>query len=183
MLAEKMANLTVRATSPDGGLEAVLTHPVRLDLIFAPATYRRYREERLGRQLAAVATNLWTGHRRAFLAALGAALGEQADGLAESDSDPVARRYREAIASIVVDHRSPGGRVRVKTRALVRWDVEIRPGTVAALSEPEFRQEALAAGQAVVDEYLGQVRELRDEHYGKPGARMFDPWREGRIPT
>jgi len=182
VLAEQMERLVVRVASPDGGISAVLAHPLRLDLTFTPGSYRRYREDALERQLAAVATSLWTGYRRGFLAALSEALGEPARGDGSGpDTDPLRRRYREAVASIVASGQSPSGRVRATTRTLARWDVEVRPGTVEAMDEEEFRQELLTVARATVDDFLDQVRELKDEYYGRPETRGFDPWRDGRI--
>ncbi|MGN9910981.1 hypothetical protein ACTMTJ_25825 [Phytohabitans sp. LJ34] len=169
-------------TSPDGCVSAVLTHPSELDVTFTPGCYGRYREDTLERQLAAVATGLWAGHRRGFLAALSEALGEPARGDGqELDSERDSQGYREAVAAVVADRRSPSGRIRATTTALVRWDFEISPGTVRALSEEEFRQELLAVGRATLDDFFAQVRELKDEHYGRPESRFFDPWADGRI--
>ncbi len=182
VLAEQMERLVVRVTSPDGCINATLAHPLQLDVTFVPGSYGRYREDGLERQLAAVATSLWTGHRRGFLSALSEALGEPARGDgAESDTDPLSRRYREAMASVVASGQAPSGRIRATTRTLVRWDFEIRPGTVDTLGAEEFRQELLTAGRAALDDFLTQARELKDECYGRPETRGFDPWADGRI--
>jgi hypothetical protein len=184
VLAERMERLVVRVQSPDRYISAVLSHPLHLDVTFTPGTYRRYREHALERQLDVVATRLWTGHRRGYLHALSEALGEPDRGERDQDAmdiDPHSRRYQEAAASIVARGESPGRDIHVTTTALVRWEFAISTGTVHRVGEDQFRRDLVIAARSVLDGYLAQVRELKNEHFGRPETRGFDPWVDGRV--
>lgn len=176
---QRVRQISVRSSSPDGRIVAVINPPRRLGLEFADGAFEQYREAALERQLGALAGRLWIEYQRAYVAVQAEVTGVRPtrSSTAGSDLDPQRRRYREACAEIHCACEVHGGRIRVVTDGLTRWSFSIKPGTLSQLSRTEFCRLMVAAAQAAMDGQLDRAREIRDDIYGDPRQRtMRDPW-------
>jgi len=167
--------LTVRVTSPDNQIRAVIRHPHEVSVEFRPGAYARYDAAALERQLTRLAALCWTGFRRGLTQA------STADGISflvddEHDPSTAGRAYRAALAELEARADSPGGWVRLATKGFLRWKIAIKPEALQRLSEQEFLSEANAALRRVFAEHDSKVMMLKDEHFRldlPPGMREW----------
>ncbi|MFD0560155.1 hypothetical protein FB566_4149 [Stackebrandtia endophytica] len=166
IMADRLAAMVVKATSPDGQIEGELRDNDALRLSFRPGAYRHYTEDGLGRQLSRLALRMWTGYQRAYDEAVAEATGRPVDRSVE-DWDANRRRFRKAQAETKCTGFSTDGWVYAETTGMVAWTFVVRNGALSSLSEDEFVDQALSAYFAMNDDYRTKMRELRAEHYGR----------------
>jgi hypothetical protein len=155
-LADRLLDLAVTATSPDGQVSASVQRQGRaVEVSFRPAAYRRYREAQLAHQLNQLATLTFTRYRRQEDEVLAGALGPaSADGIQH-------RRYRDRLARLVA--KSSGDGIRISSRGLVSWEVTLASGLLRRMPEPEFVTEMVGAVARLLDGYTAQALRLKDE--------------------
>jgi len=166
IMADRLAALVVKATSPDGQIEGELRDNDALRLSFRPGAYRHYTEDGLGRQLSRLALRMWTGYQRAYDEAVAEATGRPVERSVE-EWDANRRRFRKAQAETKCTGFSTDGWVYAETTGMVSWTFVVRNGALSSLSEDEFVDQALSAYFAMNGDYRAKMRELRAEHYGR----------------
>lgn len=165
IMADRLAAMVVKATSPDGQIEGELRDNDALSLRFLGNTYRHYTEDGLGRQLSRLALRMWTGYQRGYDEAIAAATGRPVERSMET-WDANRRRFREAQATTKCTGFSTEGWVYAETTGMVSWAFVVRDGALTKLDEPGFVDEALSAYYVMNSDYRAKMRALRAEHYG-----------------
>lgn len=164
-VADRLANMVVTASSPDGQIEGELRDNDALSLSFRGDAYRHYTEDNLGRQLSRLALRMWTGYQRGYDYAVSEGTGQPVKRTRET-WDANRRRYREAQAETTSSGFSASGWVYAETTGMVSWTFVVRDGALATLDESGFVAEVLNAFHALNRDYRSKMRELRAEHYG-----------------
>lgn len=164
--ADMMSRLVLTVKSPDGAVTATLSDRDRLAVEFRPGAYDFYAEEPplLERQIAGFAQLVWTGRRRASLAALSTVLGREITGREQPDS--IRRRaFVEARDSLDLVGHSAQGHITLRTKGWLRWRVDIADRTLDRLTEESFSDELASAVRALLADYTARSSLLRDEVY------------------
>lgn len=159
-LADRLEVMMVRVTSGDGNLMARFEGGHELSVKMRPGSFRSYREDSLARQLGQLFTLVWTGYRRGYFQAMGAA--EESE---TPDWDARDRRCRQAAAETVAVATSPLRLLRAKAVGLLDWSVDIKPGALASLDEARLLYEARNVFDAVLSDHNAKVRELIKRTY------------------
>ena len=164
--ADMMSRLVLTVTSPDGAVTATLSERDRLSIVFRPGACDFYAEEPdlLERQIAGLAKLVWTGRRRASLAALSEALGREVTGREEADS-PRRRSFVAARDTFDLVGSSAQRHITLRTKGWLRWRVDIADGSLDRLAEESFSDELGSALRALLDDYGAKTASLRDEIY------------------
>ena len=162
-LTDHLGQIAVEVWSPDGKIGAEARGKHQISVWFAPRCFRTYREPALEHQLAQLATLVWTRYRRAYTEIVDAFLG--ATGRPEQPSERDDRLFQERLRQLEVTGVSPGGWVRLRSRALVDWEVALTPGAVRSLTEQEFLAELGSAVHELMSDYQARVILLTDEVY------------------
>ncbi len=168
-LTDRLVRLAVTTRSPDGNIEAdARGGSGRVEVRFAPGGFRGYTEPELGHQLAELGARIWTRYLREHAEVVESFLGEPA-----KDEEENGRRFRDRLERLTASGASAGGWLEVRSRALVRWEVAIRPGALRALTEQDFLAEFDSAVSDMLADYRTQVIFLTDEIYdiGLPRLR------------
>ena len=195
-IGDYLDRMVARATSPDGNVRARVYDYTKAEVSFRPGAYGRYGEEGLSHQLCRLAATAWVAYHRGRTEAyrLSRDLTEaEAEAGAYRFESPKEREYEARLGVLEAEGAAPGGRVRVRSRGLTRWRVDIAPGTLRALDEKAFLAELHGAYGAwsedrrvklivLKSEYfdLGLSRELLDE-LAKLKARTAELERRRRL--
>jgi hypothetical protein len=161
-LADRLELISVRASSPDGGIEGTVRGRLQVDVRFAPGAYRRYTDSALGHQLAQLGAVLWSRYRREYTETVAAV--RAADNLVVDD-DPQDVAFRERMEALVVQGTSAQGWISLRSRALVHWEVEVGAGAIRQLSEEEFLAELSGVIADIPRDWQGKLIILTDEIY------------------
>jgi hypothetical protein len=161
-LTDRLELISIRASSPDGGIEGTVRGRLDVDIRFVPGAYSRYTESALGGQLAQLGSLLWTRYRREYTETVAAV--RAADNLVVDD-EPRDVIFRERMEALVVRGSSVQGWITVRSRALVHWEVEVGAGAIRHLSEDEFLAELGGAIADVLRDWQGKLIVLTDEIY------------------
>lgn len=161
--ADRLGQLAVTASSPDGGIGAEVRADDYVRVWFTAGAYRRYSASALSHQLGRLASLLWTNYRRAYLDALDTHLGGLRD---DGDERPEERTFWERLEQLVARGASDNGEVQVTSRALVSWEFKIDEGLIRSLSEAEFVAALNAATSDLLADYRARLALLRDEVLG-----------------
>lgn len=172
-LADRLDALTVRCTSPDGNIDGAWNRNTRLRIAFFDNSYEDYSERELERQLSALANLLRVGFTRGYVRALATVSGPQIVDAGDESDDEETRKFKAALRNITSAGMSDEHCVFVRARGLERWDVTIRNGSLAELSEAEFVTELLHAVRENLTDHRDKVNELRDEWTRKRFADDF----------
>lgn len=166
VVAGQMAALTVTVTSPDARIHATVTAGKPRSFGFRPNTYRFYTEERLGHQLARLATLAYIGHQRG-MDRIHADNGMTVIRDPLQARDPAEAAFIERSNSITVAGVGARKLVRFTTTGMLDWRCRIEEGTVRRLSEKEFVSEVSLA----VNNVLGKTHSigmlLKDAYFGR----------------
>ena len=167
-LESRLESATIKATSPDQQLGATICGFSQPAVFMRPGAYHHYTESSLSRQLSQLLTQLWAEGRRAHLQIL---RRDSADILMDDavEFGMERRRFRQGAELIRTEASSPEQHIRVRTRALVDWDVELVDGMLHRYSEAEFLSVLTAVLSEAFMSHQGKLSELRDEVYGEPG--------------
>lgn len=159
-MPESFDTTTVTIASPDSNIEVELGGGDRLALGFRPGSYPRYDEATLEHQLAQLGRLAWPAYLREYRR------GVERAGRLINDWDPKRRRYRHALREIMATGASSGGNVQVTSTGFEHWRFEIRPGTLAALTEDRFVTEVESAVASLIADYESKVVLLKDDYFG-----------------
>ena len=157
---DRLNRMTIRASSPDQQVQVTLSDGDNFAVAFQPGAYERYRERALEQQLTRLATGVWSGYRRGYLTVVSELTGQPV-GVGQHTSDSQRRRFQEARARLVSTGESPKGLVRVESVGLVRWQIDIRDGALAGLTEQEFLAELNRAVRALLTDYYARMIKLK----------------------
>lgn len=166
------------ATSPDGNIRAAVVDRAGVQVTFRPGTFGRYLDVTLADQLALVLAAAWQAFRRRGREDLRRSLRLSVHEFVrvnEPPDDPRQRRYAEQVRALECAGCSGSGSVRVRTRGMEQWDVEIAPGTTGNLGERAFVTELHEAVSAMLADREVKVTLLKAWHFdlGLPAA-----WRD-----
>jgi hypothetical protein len=161
-ITERVANMTVRVSSPNGGIFARLDGRESVQLSFAPGYYERAAEHDLESQLTQVARLLWTSRMRAYNAIIADEYQESLiiDPKPQSQLD---REFYDQRDNLLAVGRSADGRIEVSVRGMRDWKVRLAPGTAGVLSEEDFARAAATAATQLISDQRDKVRELKIE--------------------
>lgn len=157
-LAERLSLLGIEARSPDGGLTATVRGRGEVRVSFARDSYSRYAAAGLARQLEQLAALAWARYRRRYLQIV-AAYVNAGDETAESEED---RIFRQRLEQLTVSGVSGRQWVRVRSRALVSWEVRIAGEPVGSLTEQEFLAELDSAVAGLLADHRAKLILLTD---------------------
>src|SRR5215475_2811586 len=164
VLADRLDDMQVQATSPDGHISGLLRNRSEVFIAFRPGSYVQYDEHRLQEQLSALARLLWAGRTREYYAALSEAFGDAitAESPAISERD---RAYRSARDELVAEGMSADGLVYIGVRGMRTWAVRIADGALGSLREEEFTERVYEASHAMILDQFAKIRQLKDYCY------------------
>ncbi|ADD42699.1 hypothetical protein [Stackebrandtia nassauensis] len=166
VVAGQLAALTVTVSSPDARMRATVTAGKPRSFGFRPNTYRFYTEDRLGHQLARLATLAYIGHQRGV-----DRIHAENDMTVIRDPrqarDPAEATFVERSNSITVAGVGARKMVRFKTTGMLNWQCRIAEGTVRRLSEKEFVSEVSLAVNDVLGKTHSIAMLLKDEYRGR----------------
>src|SRR5215475_3896211 len=149
VLADRLDDMQVQATSPDGHISGLLRNRSEVFIAFRPGSYVQYDEHRLQEQLGALARLLWAGRTREYYAAI-------------SERD---RAYRSARDELVAEGMSADGLVYIGVRGMRTWAVRIADGALRSLREQDFTERAYEASHAMILDQFAKIRQLKDYCY------------------
>jgi hypothetical protein len=164
-LGDRLLSLTVAATSPDGGIRAMLADQgEQIDIAFRPGAYRAYSEVLLAHELSRLAMRVMANYVRAQTKLVDEAIPDvlHDDAIEYGLAD---REYRRRLRAIKAGAKSPDGRITVASRSLVRWVVRIADGTVQSVPEETFKAGLLDAVRQVLARHRLEELKLKDEYY------------------
>lgn len=165
VMADRLATMVVKATTPDGQIEGELRDRDAVGVVFRGDTYRHYTELSLGMQLSRLALRMWTGYQRGYDEAIAEATGRPVERSQET-WDANRRRFREEQAETTVTGMSPDSWIYVENTGMTNWHVVIRENALTKLEEEEFVGELLGAYNNMITEYRSTMARLRAKHYG-----------------
>ncbi|MEV0647860.1 hypothetical protein AB0I28_21595 [Phytomonospora sp. NPDC050363] len=154
---EKLDRLTIRATSPDRSVRAVLDMSgTRLE--FGPRGTRGHSERSLGEQVSAALEASQHGYQRAMAMLLEQAAppgSREKQDVRAPEPRSVEARYRARLGGIDVQTRSPRGCVKVRRTGTTGVEVEIRPNTLGhrQFSDADLLAEINAAVGSADEQY------------------------------
>lgn len=163
-LSDRLDRMRVVASSPDGAVTAELRGRADVHLTFVPGRYRTYDEAMMEQQLTGLAQRLWARRMREYYAAVSEALGETIT----KESPPLSPRdvkFHEARGDLVAVGESADGRIHLRLRGMRSWTVQIKNGTVRALSEDEFAARVREAARLLINDQFAKVRALKLKIY------------------
>lgn len=163
-LADRLSQLVVSATSPDGNITAQVRHGDQVDVRFRPGTFRGYKVRPLEYQLRQLAALTWTKYRREYLDVTELALGPLFDDPETMGREDI--QLWDRLEQLAVHGVSPTGVVSVRSRALTSWEFTIDDAAFARIREPFLLAELRAAVAATLADYRARVILLKDEIYG-----------------
>lgn len=178
-VADRLAALTVRVSSPDANIQAIVRAGSIASVHFRPGAYVAYTENALAYQIARTATLLFVGHERGVAQIMqDAGLGRRKDPAQALDE--AERRYLERVFAIPADGTGPLKLVRLRTVGMMKWECRIAPGTLQRLTEDRFLDELTAAGTAVLRRTEYEAAILKDECFGLGIPELADERRRRR---
>ncbi|GID11555.1 YbaB/EbfC family nucleoid-associated protein [Actinocatenispora rupis] len=138
-LADRLDQLQVRISSPDGRITAVVSGRGRpLGVELPPAAYHRYAEATLAHQLAQLGRLGYAAYRREYRQLTDAAIDRPVHDDMPDVAGPRLREYRARVATIASHGDGGDGRVRLGARGLAEWTVSIRTGVTRSAPVGEF---------------------------------------------
>lgn len=177
-IGEHLDNMVVTVNSPDEQIHARVSHYHDVETWFDPGVYKRYDEESLSHQLARLGVLTWVAYRRGRSEAYRASQGLSAEELAAAErpsDDPDRRRYEAELNEIAGEGVSAAGTVRIRTTGMMRWSVDIQPGTIRQLDESSFLSELHSAMKALLSDREVKIITLKSDHFDIGIPRR---WRE-----
>jgi hypothetical protein len=173
IFADRMAELDIQLSSPDGNIHARLSAGDRFEVWFREGNYYRYTESSLEQQLISLARLLFVARRRARLSALSEAVGYRVQPGNSQPDDPRQRRFHEEQSQLVAVGRTAV--IEVYGSPGEFWTIRIEPGTLAQLDEAGFLIELRAAVSQAMTDMRQQLLRLREDMYGQ----RLPAWRGG----
>ena len=148
--------LVVEAATPDGIAFARLRGRSQVSVSFVPGYYAHSTEARLEDKLAQLGQQLWAARTTAYYEHRSRLLGRPVHE--EAEPRTLQQRLRRAARdSLVSTGSSADGVVSLTAVGLLRWQAEVRPGTVREVHEAAF---CAACGEAVERLLLDHLDQL-----------------------
>lgn len=169
IMADRLNNMHVQVSSPDGQIQGVYRNRDDLSLSFTGSSFKHYQERTLEFQLSRLALLLWTGYQRVYDNAVSEVVGHPVKDERHT-WDANRRRFREEQAKTVVQGMSDGKQVYLENTGMRNWHVVIKDGTVQTLDEEQFNTECVSAFYALMADHRMKMAALRNKHYGVPFA-------------
>ncbi|MGH8877535.1 MAG: hypothetical protein ACRD0P_09370 [Stackebrandtia sp.] len=164
-MLDKMEQVTVTVTSPDGRLKAATRGDFLVEFAFhGKAGLDGYDADALGHQIVAMLRAIAEGRRRAVREAYARA-GKILLDRDRPHWDADRRRYRTALGELSTSAHSSGEMIRIGIRG-DRADFKIRidPGLVAAGDDRAFLVELHSAYAAAISRFRSNRSALLKEH-------------------
>lgn len=161
--ADRLDDVRVEASSPDGQIAGILRPPAELSIAFSYNRYHRYTEADLERQLSRLVYQLWTDYRAARPSAVAEATGRPA--IEDKAQDPDSRRYRAERDKATYEGMSKARNVFVRSTGLRKWRFVLREGTLAAMGEAAFTADVASAYYVLMRDFRQKQYRLRDKHF------------------
>jgi hypothetical protein len=193
-IGEYLDKMVVSTLSPDRCIRATVSNYTDVEIQFRSGAFDRYDDERLGEQLARLGLTTWVAYHRGRSEAYRRARNLSAEELAAAErpsEDPRRRRYEQQLNAIEGEGVSTDRTLRVRTVGMMRWQVDIRPGTVPGLGERRFLTELRSAWRSLLNDREIKIILLKSEYFdlGIPRAwvedmkRLRDEVRRTRGPS
>lgn len=163
-MADRLAELRVTASSPDGRFGMVHDERTGLELRFHDGGYRDYTERGLEPQLSRTLGRLRAAYWREFDAALAAALGGPFERVTV-EADSQRRRFQTERDATVAKGMSTEGYVYVRHTCGSDWHAVVRDGALARLDEQRFGAEVASAYRASWLDFDEKSAVLRAKHF------------------
>jgi hypothetical protein len=158
--AERIDAIRFRVHIPGTEISAELAHRDQIRIDFgSKANYRQLSDHDVEHYLTAVARLLFTNWLRSYR--------QTVDGhiVAPGIDNWLDRQFYDAREKIVAHSASDDGRIRLTADGLRNITVKVARGTVAQLTQDECADAIRIAAAALIQDYTGQVAELKDRIY------------------
>jgi hypothetical protein len=167
-IGDYLDRMVIAVTSPDGNIRARVSNYTEVEVELDPRAFERYDEERLGHQLARLGGTTWVAYHRGRSEAYKRSLELSAAELAEAEKpseDPRRRAYEEELNNIEGEGVSTGRMVRIRTRGMTQWSVDIAPGTIRRLGRERFLAELQSAIKALLSDREMKIIVLKSQYF------------------
>ncbi len=167
-IGDYLDRMVVSAASPDQNIRARVLNYTEVEVGFRPGAFDSYNEERLSYQLARLGVITWVAYHRGRAEAYKRSLSLSSEELAEAErpsDDPHRRRYAEALNNIEGEGVSAGRVLRIRTKGMMQWTVDIEPGSIARLGEERFLSEIHSAFKALLSDREMKIIVLKSEYF------------------
>lgn len=173
-ISDYLDSMVVSATSPDQNIRVEVSNYTDVRVTFRPGSYNLYDEERLAHQLARLGVSTWVAYQRARSEAHRRSLGLSSTEFAEvnrASDDPHRSRYEEELRALEAEGRSTSGALRIRTRGMAHWDVDIEAGALRRFREDEFLSEIHSAVASLLERWEIETIALKSAYFdlGLPG--------------
>lgn len=176
-IGDLFRKMTVTAESPDGKIWARVYEYTRVQVGFRPWTFERYDETALAAQLGRLGLLTWVAWSRerteTYRRSLGLGAGEARD--AGRGGDPHRERYEADLQAVEGTGVSARGTLRVHTVGMMRWRVDIEPGTLRRLGEQPVVDEIHSAFASLMRDRERKIITLKGDYFDLGLPRR---WRE-----
>ncbi|GAA4951425.1 YbaB/EbfC family nucleoid-associated protein [Actinoplanes utahensis] len=165
---DRLRGMTVTGTSPDGQIRATVSGDMRLELRLRPGAYDQADERGLSRQLAGLGATTWVAwerERREIYRRYQGLSTEEAEADRRTPRDSRYRLFEEGLRRLECQALSPSEVLHVRTVGMTEWHVDIEPGTLRRLREPEFVQEVVSAFGGLIQDRERRLTLLKAEHF------------------
>lgn len=166
-ISEYLDKMVITVTSSDGNIRARVSDYTKVEITMRPGSLQKYTEERLGAELSRLGLTTWVAYHRGRSKAyqMSKDLSEEELAAAERPSeDPRMRRYEAELNAVEGVGVSPRRTVRIRTKGLMEWKVDVKPGAIAA-GEQAFLTELNAAVAALIGDRQTKIIVLKSEHF------------------
>ncbi|MGH3664115.1 MAG: hypothetical protein ACRDTQ_19965 [Micromonosporaceae bacterium] len=165
VFSDLLEGMDIAARSPDGKIQWELRDGKEVNFFFVhEKSYESYTEGGLEYQLTALVHSIWEGHRQAHTAVL----REELDHLPEDEyarGDSRDREFYDERSKVCAQGKSGTGRVSVSSTGTTSWDVSIKDGTIAKLTEEQFLYEVWSAIVATRADFGRKMNRLKRNIY------------------
>jgi hypothetical protein len=167
-ITDYLDKMVIGVSSPDGNIRATVSNYTDVAVEFAPGTFDRYEDERLGHQLARLGVTTWVAYHRGRSEAYRRSMNLTHEELAEAErpsTDPRRRAYEEQLNLIQGEGVSARGALRVHTVGMMKWTVDVEPGAVRRFGEKHFLTEIHTALHTLLADRERKIIVLKSEHF------------------
>lgn len=167
-IGEHLDNMVVTVSSPDGRIHARVSNYHDTQVSFDPGAYERYDEDTLAYQLARLGVLTWVAYHRGRTEAYRVSRRLAMDEVAAAErlgDNPHRQRYEEELNEIEGEGVSTAGAVRIRTRGMMQWSVEITFGALRRLDESTFVSELHSAMKSLLNDREVKIITLKSDYF------------------
>jgi hypothetical protein len=165
---DRLDRLYVRAEVP--GITGVVRDRRDVVISFTGNTYYRSTESDIGERLVALCRLLWVAWIRGYYEELSAATGQTITTELPPANDRD-RQFRELREQVDAQGSGADGRITVRVQGLHALSTDVRPGTLAALTEEQFVAGAREAVREMLCDYQRQIAWIRGQVFTSSARR------------